>query len=106
LVVSWREALVTTSGPPACITADLDDVGESSGEVAVLRKGWGGTVPLVVSQQSDVDERAARLGAMAGLRKPIYVGALMGTGQHLAPSSNLLRSSDDCDDDGLYEHEQ
>jgi FixJ family two-component response regulator len=79
LTVSWRDALVSTNGPPSCIIADIDDVGENAGGVAVLRKGWGGRVPLVVlSQQPNVDERAAQLGAVAGLRKPINGEALMG----------------------------
>jgi hypothetical protein len=84
LVVSWRDALVTTNGPPACIIAVLEDVGENVGGVAVLRKGWGGTVPFVVlSQQPDVDERATPLGTVAGLRKPLNVGDLMRTAQGL-----------------------
>jgi FixJ family two-component response regulator len=86
LVSSWRVAFVTTNGAPACIIADLDDGGENAGGVAVLRKGWGGTVPLIVlSQHADVDERAAHLGAVAGLRKPLNGAALLGTVQQLVP---------------------
>jgi FixJ family two-component response regulator len=86
LTVSWRDALVSTNGPPACIIADLDDVGENAGGVAVLRKGCGGTVPLVVlSKKPDVYERVAQLGAVAGLRKPPNVEALMLTVRQLVP---------------------
>jgi FixJ family two-component response regulator len=86
LVPSWRAALVSTVGAPSCIIADLDDAGDNAADVAVLRKSWGGTVPLVVlSRQLDIDERAAHLGAVAGLRKPLNVGALMGTVQRLVP---------------------
>jgi DNA-binding NtrC family response regulator len=89
LVPSWRAALVSTIGAPSCIIVDLDDTGENTGGAAVLRKGWGGTVPLIVlSRQPDVDERAAHLGAVAGLRKPLNVGALMGTVQRLVPLPN------------------
>jgi FixJ family two-component response regulator len=77
LAVSWREALVTTNGPPGCIIADLDDVGENGGRVAVLRKSWGGTIPLVMlSRQSDIAERATKLGAVHGLQKPLNGSAL------------------------------
>jgi hypothetical protein len=80
LVISWPDALVTTSGPPACIIADLDDIGVNADGGAVLRKGWGGTVSLVVlGQQPDVDERATPLGAVAGQRTPLNVGDLMRT---------------------------
>jgi hypothetical protein len=77
---------VTTSGPPACIIADLDDVGENASGVAVVRKGWGGTVPLLVlGRQPDIAERAAQLGAVAGVRKPLNFGDLMHTVQGLVP---------------------
>jgi FixJ family two-component response regulator len=78
LVPDWRVALVSTTGPPSCIVADLDDVGDNATGVAVLRKSWGGAVPLIVlSRQPDVAEQSSRLGAVAGLRKPINVGTLM-----------------------------
>jgi hypothetical protein len=58
----------------------------TQGAVAVLRKGWGGAVPLVVlSRQTDLDERTAEIGAVAGLRKPLIGEALMGTVQRLVP---------------------
>jgi DNA-binding NtrC family response regulator len=79
LVPNWRAALVSTIGAPSCIIADLDDAGDNTAGAAVLRKSWGGTVPLIVlGRQPDVDERAAQLGAVAGLRKPINGSTLMG----------------------------
>jgi hypothetical protein len=84
LVPTWRTALVSTTGAPSCIIADLDHVGDNSAGVAVLRKSWGGAVPLIVlSRQPDVVDKASRLGTVAGLRKPLNVGALMGTVQRL-----------------------
>jgi hypothetical protein len=79
LVPNWRAALVSTTGAPSCIIADLDDAGDNTAGAAVLSKSWGGTVPLIVlSRQPDIAERATRVGAVAGLRKPLNVGALMG----------------------------
>jgi DNA-binding NtrC family response regulator len=84
LVPNWRAALVTTIGAPSCIIADLDDAGDNIAGAAVLRKSWGGTVPLIVlSRQPDVADKASRIGAIAGLRKPLNVGTLMGTVQRL-----------------------
>jgi DNA-binding response OmpR family regulator len=78
LVPNWRITLTATTGAPSYIVADLDETGDNSAGVAVLRKSWGGTVPLIVlSRQPDVGERATRLDAVAGLRKPLNVGALM-----------------------------
>jgi hypothetical protein len=89
LVPSWRVALVSTIGAPSCIIADLDDAGENSAGAAVLRKSWGGIVPLIVlSRRPDIADRAAMVGAVAGLRKPLNVGALMGTVQHLVSQTD------------------
>jgi FixJ family two-component response regulator len=89
LVASWRTALVATSGAPSCIIADLDDVSDTAAGIAVLRKSWGGTVPIVVlSRHPDVADQAPRLGAVAGLRKPLNVGALMSAVQRLVSQTD------------------
>jgi hypothetical protein len=47
---------------------------------------WGKTIPLVVlSGHADVADRAAQLGAVAGILKPFDVDARMGTVQRLVP---------------------
>jgi hypothetical protein len=100
LVPSWRAALVSTICVPSCPIADLDDAGDNTASAAVRRKSWGGSVPLIVlSQQPEWADRATRVGAVAGHRKPLDVGALMGTVQHVLPSPNFLRASHDRDDD-------
>jgi DNA-binding NtrC family response regulator len=89
LVPSWRAALLATTGTPSCIIADLDDAGDNTAGVAVLRKSWGGSVPLIVlSQQPDVADKATPLGAVAGLPKPINVGALMSEVERSAAQSS------------------
>jgi hypothetical protein len=80
LVPNWRAALVSTMSPPSCIIADLDDAADNAAGAAVLRKSWGGTVPLVVlSRQPDIADRATQFGAVEGLRNSINVSTLMGT---------------------------
>lgn len=78
LTATWREAIGSTTGAPACIVADLDDVRDKTAGVAALRKGWGGNVPLIIlSHRSDIAEQATAVGALAGIRQPMNVGALM-----------------------------
>jgi hypothetical protein len=56
------------------MVADLDDIGIRVSGVAVLRKGWGGSVPLIALTRSpDVDDHARNVSAVAGLRKPLNV---------------------------------
>src|SRR5258708_11361252 len=74
LTASWRNAVAATIGRPGCIVSDLDDVGDRAAGVNVLRKSWGGSVPLVVpSGRPDVEDRAMRIGAVAGIHIPINV---------------------------------
>jgi DNA-binding response OmpR family regulator len=80
-VSTWRRAVATTDSRPDLVIVDLDDVRRNTADlVAFLRSGWAEPVPFIgLSHRPDVDEAAARLGAAAGLRKPINVGLLLTT---------------------------
>jgi DNA-binding response OmpR family regulator len=80
-VPSWRRAVATTNSRLARAIVDLDAVGENTaGLVAFLCSGWGEPVPFIgLSHRADVEDIATRLGAAAGLRKPINAGLLIAT---------------------------
>jgi DNA-binding NtrC family response regulator len=81
LVATWRAAVAKTSGPPLLAIGDVDELkGTTAGMVALVSRGWGEPIPLVIlSSQVDLEAVAEKLGAVAGLRKPINVGLLTTT---------------------------
>jgi hypothetical protein len=85
----WRRAVATRDPRPTLAIVDRDDVGKNAaGLGALLRAGWGESVPFVgLSQRTDVAAIAAKPGAAAGLRKPIDGGLLLTTVTWLAAST-------------------
>jgi DNA-binding response OmpR family regulator len=67
------------SGRPSLAICDIDDLHDTAmGMVALVSRGWGEPVPLIVlSRRPDVEEIAGAFGAVEGLRKPLNVGRLM-----------------------------
>lgn len=78
-VPTWRDGVAWLTTRPSLAIYDLDQhpSNDYAGLLALILRGWGAPVPLIViSASPDVAIIAATVGATAGLRKPLSVPRL------------------------------
>ena len=79
-VPTWRDGVAWLQDKPRLAIYDLDQhpSADHDGLLAVVRRGWGEPVPLLIlSGRPDVETFAVEeLGAVEGLRKPLSVPRL------------------------------
>jgi DNA-binding NtrC family response regulator len=82
LAPNWRVAVAELAELPPIAICDVDDLeGPIAGMRALVARGWGAPVPLIVlSRRTDVERLAAEsLNAVEGLKKPLSVPRLIET---------------------------
>jgi DNA-binding NtrC family response regulator len=79
LVPTWRQGVAEVTERPTLVICDIDGLEDKAmGMGALVSRGWGDPVPLIIlSGRPDIEEIAGAFGAVKELSKPINVGALV-----------------------------